>query len=319
MLIPRFVTGMSWIVVMFLGAGVASAQNYPSRPIRIVLAQPGGSTDFVARLFASAISGPLGQQVIIDNRAAVLPGELVAKATPDGYTLLQDGISLWIAPLLQETPYDMARDFAPITLTDKSPSVLVVHPSQPINSVKELIALAKAKPGAINFGSSSPGSTPHLNTEMFKSMAGVNIVIVPYKGSGPAALALIAGETQVMIATAASVSAHIKSGKLRALAVTSPQPSALFPGLPTIASSGLPGYESETIGGAFVPAKTPAAIINRLNQEIVRALKSADLKEKFLSAGMESVGTTPEEFAAVIKSSIARWGKVIKDAGIRIQ
>ena len=319
MSIPHFVTGILWVVVGVLGAGAVSGQNYPNRPVRIVCSQPGGGGDFAARMISNAISGSLGQQVIVDNRASVLPGEIVAKAPPDGYTLLLDAASFWIGPLLQETPYDPVRDFLPITLTDKSPSVLVVHPSVPVNSVKELIALAKAKPGTLNYGGPGPGSTPHLNTEMFKSMAGVNIIYVPYKGSGPAVLGLIGGEIQMMIGTAASVSTQIKAGKLKALAVTSPQPSALFPGLPTIAASGVPGYDSEFIQGVFAPAKTPGAVINRLNQEMVRALKSAEVKEKYLNAGIETVGSTPEEFAAAIKSSIAKWSKVIKDANIRVK
>ena len=316
MSLSQFVVAIMSVGLMISGA-VVSGQNYPERPIRLVVSQPGGGSDFVGRLIAHGISGPLGQQVIVDNRTAYLPGDIVSKAPPDGYTLLIDGTSFWIGPLLQQTPYDPVRDFAPVTMMYKSPMVLVVNPSQPVHSVKELIALAKARPGELNYVSAGTGGAPHLSMELFKSMAGVNIVRVSYKGTGPGVNALVAGEIQVMIGSATSVAAQIKSGKLRALAVTSAQPSVLFPGLPTAAASGVPGYESETMGGALVPAKTPAAIINRLNQEIVRVLKSVEVKEKYSIAALESVGSTPGEFAAAIKSSIAQWSKVIKNANIR--
>jgi tripartite-type tricarboxylate transporter receptor subunit TctC len=241
----------------------------------------------------------------------------VSKAPPDGYTLLIDAASFWIGPLLQETPYDPVKDFAPVTLTDSAPNVLVVNPSLPVKSVKELIALAKARPGELNYGSSSTGSTPHLAAELFNMMAGVKIVRVPFKGSGPAVISLLGGQVQLMFATAGSVAPHVKSGRLRALAVASLQPSALAPGLPTIAASGVPGYEAVAFEGMFAPAKTPVAIIDRLNQEIVRVLNRAEVKERFFNAGVETVGSTPEEFAAAIKSNVAKWGKLIKDAGIR--
>ena len=241
----------------------------------------------------------------------------MSKAPPDGYTLLIDAASFWIGPLLQETPYDPVKDFAPVTLTDSAPNVLVVNPSLPVKSVKELIALAKARPGELNYGSSSTGSTPHLAAELFNMMAGVKIVRVPFKGSGPAVISLLGGQVQLMFATAGSVAPHVKSGRLRALAVASLQPSALAPGLPTIAASGVPGYEAVAFEGMFAPAKTPVAIIDRLNQEIVRVLNRAEVKERFFNAGVETVGSTPEEFAAAIKSNVAKWGKLIKDAGIR--
>ena len=317
MLIKRFVEWMFSIGMMVLGAGMVFGQNYPNKPIRIVASAAGGSGDFAARLIAQGLSGALSQQVVVDNRGGVIPGEIVSKAPPDGYTLLIDAASFWIGPLLQETPYDPVKDFAPVTLTDSAPNVLVVNPSLPVKSVKELIALAKARPGELNYGSSSTGSSPHLAAELFNMMAGVKIVRVPFKGSGPAVISLLGGQVQLMFATAGSVAPHVKSGRLRALAVASLQPSALAPGLPTIAASGVPGYEAVAFEGMFVPAKTPVAIIDRLNQEIVRVLNRAEVKERFFNAGVETVGSTPEEFAAAIKSNVAKWGKLIKDAGIR--
>ena len=317
MLIKRFVEWMFSIGMMVLGAGIVFGQNYPNKPIRIVASAAGGSGDFAVRLIAQGLSGALSQQVVVDNRGGVIPGEIVSKAPPDGYTLLIDAASFWIGPLLQETPYDPVKDFAPVTLTDSAPNVLVVNPSLPVKSVKELIALAKARPGELNYGSSSTGSTPHLAAELFNMMAGVKIVRVPFKGSGPAVISLLGGQVQLMFATAGSVAPHVKSGRLRALAVASLQPSALAPGLPTIAASGVPGYEAVAFEGMFAPAKTPVAIIDRLNQEIVRVLNRAEVKERFFNAGVETVGSTPEEFAAAIKSNVAKWGKLIKDAGIR--
>jgi len=317
MLIKRFVEWMFSIGMMVLGAGIVFGQNYPNKPIRIVASAAGGSGDFAARLIAQGLSGALSQQVVVDNRGGVIPGEIVSKAPPDGYTLLIDAASFWIGPLLQETPYDPVKDFAPVTLTDSAPNVLVVNPSLPVKSVKELIALAKARPGELNYGSSSTGSTPHLAAELFNMMAGVKIVRVPFKGSGPAVISLLGGQVQLMFATAGSVAPHVKSGRLRALAVASLQPSALAPGLPTIAASGVPGYEAVAFEGMFAPAKTPVAIIDRLNQEIVRVLNRAEVKERFFNAGVETVGSTPEEFATAIKSNVAKWGKLIKEAGIR--
>ena len=320
MLLLRLAGAILLLGAVVAGIGAAYGQNFPDRPVRIVCSQPGGGSDFSARLIANGITEALGQRVIVDNRAAsAIPGEIVAKAPPDGYTLLLDATSFWVGPLLRVTPYDPIRDLAPVTLTDKAPNVLVVNLSDSIKSVKDLIAHAKAHPGQLNYASSGTGGSPHLAVELFKSLAGVDIVRINYKGSGPAVLGLISGEAQVMIGTAASVAPHVKSGKLRMLAVTDPQPSPLFPGLPTIAAAGVPGYDATSIRGILTPAKTPAAIISRLNQEIARALKSAELKEKYASAGLETVGSTPEEFGAAIKSEIVRWGKVIKGAGIKAE
>ena len=310
-----------FMMIAFIGlASVSSAygqQDYPNKPIRILTSEAGGAGDVAARMIAQGISGPLGQQVIVDNRG-IIAGEMTAKAPPDGYTLLYYGSTVWLVPFLRDTvPYDPVKDFAPITLANKQAAVLVVHPAVPVNSVKELIELAKAKPGALNYGSGPAGSPNHLQAELFKSMAGVNIVRIPYKGIAPALNDLIAGQLQLMFPSASSVTPHIKSGRMRALAVTSAQPSPMLPGLPSIAGSGLPGYESVFMLGMFAPARTPAAIITRVNQEVVKVLNRADVKEKFFGMGTESVGSTPEAFAAAIREDMTSMGKVIKDAGIR--
>jgi len=313
------------VAVLLLGVtipatGLVSGQTYPSRPIRLVAPSAGGGSDLTARLVAQGISGVLGQAVIVDNRGGgILPAEIVSKASPDGYTLLLMGGSFYIGPLLRETPYDPVKDFAPVTWMDVAPNVLVLPLSVAANSVKDLIALAKARPGELNYGSGSTGSSNHLAAELFKAMAGVNIMRIPYKSGAPALAALIGGDVQLMFVSAPTVAPHLKLGKLRALGVTSAQPSTLLPGIPTLAGSGLPGYQSVGITGIWAPAKTPVTAINRLNQEIVRFLKTAETKEKFINAGVEVVGSSPEEFAAMIKSDITVLGKVIKDAGIKAE
>ena len=273
-----------------------------------------------ARLIAQGISGPLGQPVVVENRPPFITTETVAKAPPDGYSMLLNGSIVWVLPLLQKNvPWDPLRDFSPLTLVSSAPLTLVVHPSLPVKSVKELIALAKARPGKLDYSSAGQGVPPQIAAELFKSMAGVNIVSVNYKGSGEALTALIAGEVQVAFGNAAPVTPHITSGKLRALAVTSSEPSKLAPGLPTVAASGLPGYEYVSVIVMLAPAKTPEAIIRRLNQEIVRALNNPDVKQKFLDFGVESRSSSPEELAATVKTDMARMGKVIKDAGIKAE
>ena len=320
--LPRVVTGSFLVAITVLCNGVVSGQNYPNKPVRIVTGAVGGSSDFGSRLIAQGIAGPLGQPVIVDNRggSVVIAAEAVAKAAPDGYTLLYYASSFWLAPyMLDNASYDPVKDFSPITLTVIAPALLAVHPSLPVKSVKELIALAKAKPGALNYGSSGAGTTPHLAAELFKSMAGVDIVRIFYKGVNPALNDLVAGQVQMVFATAASVQPKVKAGKLRALGIASAQPSALLPGLPTLTSTGLPGYEYETPSGIFSTARTPAAIVTRLNQEIVRHLKTAELKERLLNLGLEAIGNSPEQFAAAVKADMTRLGKVIKDAGIRAE
>ena len=305
--------------VMLLGTDVVSGQTYPSKPIHIVTSGAGGSSDFTARLIAQGISGTLGQSVIVDNRAGIISYGMVAKAPPDGYNVLLAGAYFTTLTLLQNVPADPVKDFSPVTQTDRVPSILAVHPSLPVKSPKELIVLAKAKPGALNYGSSPAGTASHLGGELFKSMAGINIVRVTYKSAGLALNALMGGEVELMMTPPAASGPHIRSNRLRALAVTTAQPTALAPGLPTMAASGIPGFEMAIIAGVYAPAKTPEAIINRLNEAIVRVLKQPDIKQKFFDTGVEIVASSPGEHQAAVKADIARWAKVIKDAGIRAE
>ncbi len=305
------------VFVILLVACAAGAQPFPSKPIRIVTTEAGGGTDFAARIIAQGLTQALGQQMVVDNRpSGVIPGETVAKAAADGYTLLVSTQIVWLLPYLQAAPFDPVRDFAPVGLAVTAPTVLVVHPSVPVRSVRELVALAKARPGELNYASSGVGSSTHLAGELFKSLAGVNIVRIPYKGGGPAMNDLLGGQTQLMFATPPSVVAHTKSGKLVALATTSPGPTPLLPGLPPVSAT-VPGYESVTMIGVFAPAKTPAALVRQLSQEIVRVLHRPEIRERFFAAGSEVVGSTPEEFAGMMSADMVRMGRVIKAAGVR--
>jgi tripartite-type tricarboxylate transporter receptor subunit TctC len=300
------------------GTGGAYADDFPNRPIRIVTSEIGGGVDMLARLVGQGLTAGFGQQVIVDNRggSVSIPAQIVAKAPADGYTLFFYGSPIWILPLLQKTPYDPVRDFSPITMAVSSPNILVVNPGLPVNSVKELIGLAKAKPGELNYGAGVAGASAHLSAELFKSMAGVNIAHVAYKGSPPALAATITGEVQMMFAVAATVPPHQKAGRVRALAVTSLQPSELAPGLPTVAAAGLPGYESVLMVGVYAPANIPAVRTRWLNTEIVRVLRRPDMKEKLYNLGMDQVGSSPEQLFTFVNADMVKWGKVIKEAGI---
>lgn len=318
----RYVAWVFCVGVAIFGADVISAQDFPNKPIRIVTSGVGGGNDFAARLIAQGLLASLDHRVLVENRpgaSGIIAAQTVSSASPDGHTLLLYSGSIWLLPVLRkDVPYDPVRDFAPITLAATSPNIVVVHPSLPVRSVKELIALAKARPGELNNAAGESGSTTHLAAELFSSMAGIKIVHVPYKSGAMRMADLIAGHVQLMFATAGSVTLHVKSRKLRALAVTSAKPSPLVPGLPTVAASGLPGYESESPFAIFAPAKTPTTTISRLNHEIVRVLNNADVKERFFSAGVETVGSSPEQLAATVKSEMTRMRKVIKDTGIRV-
>ena len=314
----RRLFALMWSVgVMMAGAGMVSGQSYPNKPVRILTFEAGGSVDLIARILAPGLSGALGQSVITENRPSIIAIEAASKAPPDGYTVLVAGGTLWLAPLLQKTSFDPVKDFAPIALLTRSVNVLVVHPSLPVVSVKELIALAKARPGDLNFSTDPVGSSTYLTAQLFKSMAALSFVGISYRGTGPALTAVVSGEVQFTFGTPGSLAPHLKSGRLRALAVTSAEPSVLFPGLPTVAASGVPGYEVVASQGVFAPAGTPFTIVHRLNEEMVRFVNRAEIKERFLSLGLETVGTTPERFASSIQSEITKWGKVIKEAGIR--
>ena len=314
--IPRYLS-LLVAVMAISGGSPLSAQDYPSKPVRMVTSAAGGGGDILTRLLAQAIAGSLGQPTIVDNRGGILAFEAVAKAAPDGHTLLSSPNNFWLLPFMQNVAYDPIRDFLPITLYVRSPNVIVVHPSLPVKSIKELVALAKAQPGQLNFAAGSTGSSSHLAAELFKITAGVNIVHIAYKGAAVALNDTLGGHVFLLFSNTAAVAPHAKSGRLRSLAVTSAQPSALAPELPTVASSGYPGYEAAAMYGLFAPAATPVAVITRLNQETLRALARSDVKEKFFSAGVETVGTTPDQLLAAIKSEMVRLGKVIKDAGIR--
>jgi tripartite-type tricarboxylate transporter receptor subunit TctC len=297
----------------------AQAADFPRKPIRIVTADAGGGSDFVARLIGQGWTAAWGQQVVVDNRGGgTIAGDIVAHAAPDGYTLLYYGPTLWLLPLMRkEMPYDTLRDFAPVTLAVSTPAVLVVHPSVAAKSVRELIALAKAMPGKLNYAAAAAGTATHLSAELFKAMAGVDIVRIPYKGTGAALNDLLGGQTQLMFAVAASVVAHARAGRLRALAVTGPTPSAALPELPTVAASGLPGFESVQHSGLFAPAKTSQAIIDTLRNETVNAVNRSEARERLANLGVDAIASTPAEFAAKIRSEISVLGKVIRDAGIR--
>jgi len=309
---------MTFAVVMPHTAG---AQSYPTKPIRVVTADPGGAGDLTARLISQGMGSGLGQQLIVENRGGaggVIAGDTVAKATPDGYTLLVHGSAIWLSPLLRDkVPYDPLKDLAPISLAVDAPNVIVVHPSVGAKSIKELISIAKAKPGTLNYGTGSIGSGAHLAAELFNAMSGAGIVRVSYKGSGAAVNDLVGGRIQVMFSAPASVLPHIKSGKLLALAVTTSQPSPSLPDVPTVGASGLSGYEASSYFGFLAPSGTPPAIINRLNGEVVKVVNQPDIKAKFLASGINTIGSSPEDFGRKIQAEVVRMGKVIKDANIR--
>ena len=306
------------LCLSIVSAEVAGADAYPSRPIRFVTAAVGGGNDFAARIIAHGLTANLGQQVIVDNRGGShIPQLTVSKASPDGYTILVQNNTVWVAPLLERVAYDHFTELVPITLTARAPNVLVVHPSLPVNSVKELVAAAKAAPGEINYASGVVGSSNFIAGELFKAMAGINLVRIGYKGSGPALNDVMSGQVKVMFATTTSSSGHIKSGRLKALAIGSAQPSALTPGLPTIAASGVPGYAAESIYGVWAPAKVPAAIRSLLHREIVKVLTAPQTRDRFFGSGAEVVASTPEVLAAEIKAETTRLDKVFKSAGIR--
>lgn len=303
-------------------SGVAqAADSYPSRPIRMIVAYPpGGGTDQVGRVMADQLSQTLGQNVVVDNRGGAtgnIGTELAARAVPDGYTLLMGNVApnAVNVSLFKKLGFDPVKDFALVSLVAVTPNILVANPSMPVKSIKELIAYAKAKPGALNFPSAGVGSSSHLAGEMLKSMTGISMVHIPFKGGGPALVAVIAGEVQIMFATMPAAMPHVKSGKVRPVAVTTAKRSQAMPELPTIAESGIKGYEASTWYGLLAPARTPPAIVTRLHADTVKIL-AGPTRQRLEVQGFEPEGGTPAEFAAYIKSEITKWAKVIKDAGI---
>jgi tripartite-type tricarboxylate transporter receptor subunit TctC len=317
-------TAMLTLALIAITATPALAQNYPTRPIRLVVASsPGGASDILARTLAQKMTEDLGQQVVVDNRggaSGVIGTDIVAKAVPDGYTLLIIQPSLTINPsMIRKLPYDAIKDFTPVSLVVDAAQIMSVNPAVPAKSVKELIALAKAKPGTLNFGSPGVGTSPHLTAELFKLQAGVDMPQVLFKGSGPAYVSLISGEVQVAFSTVISAMPHIKGGRIRALGVTTKKRVSIFPDVPTIAESALPEFDTSQWFGILGPARLPQGIVKRLHESLARATASPDVKERLTGQGVEVVNSSPDEFAAVIRRELAQWAKVIKAAGIQPQ
>ena len=308
-----------------LACAATSAQPaYPTRPVRfIVPSAAGGGTDIIARAISLKLAESLGQQFVVDNRpgAGQMIGiELAAKAPPDGHTILMAASTLAINPVMyKKVSYDPLRDFAPVTQAASLPNVLVVHPSLPVNSVAELIAYAKQRPGQLNFASAGIGTSPQMSIELLKSMAGIDMVHIPYKGTAPGVVDLLAGQVLVMAPNLLTALPHIKSGRLRALAVTSAKRTQALPEVPTVAESGLADYDSTQWYGVLAPAGTPREIVTRLHDEIVRALRDAEVGKRLAADGADAVGSSPEEFAAFIKSESEKWAKVAAAAGIKAE
>jgi tripartite-type tricarboxylate transporter receptor subunit TctC len=315
-----------WIVILSAGLAVtAHAQaQYPAKPVRLIVPfPPGGGSDALSRILGPKLSEALGQQVVIENRpgaGANIGAEVAAKSPPDGYTLLMGNVAHAInASLYGKLNYDFIKDFAPISLLASTPNIVVVHPSVPAKSIKDLIALAKARPGQLDVASSGSGSSAHLAGELFKTMAGVKMNHVPYKGGGPAVVALLGGEVSVGFATTPSVIQHVKSGRLRGLAVTTARRSPSTPDLPTVSEAGVKGYEAGTWYGLLIPSGSPKEVVSRLHADSMKSLAAADVKQRLDNAGFEAIGTTPEQFGAYIRSETEKWGKVVRAAGVRVE
>ena len=308
------------------GAVVAqgSGEAYPARTVRVVIGlAPGGGTDLQARLFAQKLSENLGRPFVVENRTGAggtIAYAQVAKSPPDGYTLMGVTSGYTITPAVySKLPYDPVKDFAPISLVAQAPFLLLTHPSLPVRSVKDLLALARAKPAMLDCGSAGHGSSTHMAYELFRTMAGVNIAHIPYKGTGPALIDAMAGQVHMLFGNVLSSLTHVKTGRLRALAVTTAKRSMVLPDLPTVSESGVPGYENSTWFGLLAPAGTPAAVLNKLNAELVKASQSPDIVDRLAPDGGEPVGSTPEQFGRHLALEIARWRKVVKDAGIKVE
>jgi tripartite-type tricarboxylate transporter receptor subunit TctC len=294
---------------------VVAQEIFPNRVIRIVTPATGGGSDVLARMIAPSLTESLGQQVIVDNRGSIAT-EIVAKAPADGYTILIDGSPLWLLPLFRKVSWDPLKDFTALTLAVSSPSMLVVHPSVPVKSLRELIALAKARPGQLNYAAGTIGATPHLAGEQFKIMAGVNVVRVPYKGTGPGMIGLMGGEIEFMFPGAASAWNYVKQKRLKGLAICSLKPSVLFPGVPTMNESGLPGFDVTQWMGIFVAAKTPASTAARLNRDIVSVIHTADFRQRMADLGTATVGGTAQELARLQAADLKKYRAIAIAAGI---
>jgi len=311
------------LIAAALVCGSALGQAYPTKSVRMLVPfPPGGGTDFMARLLGRHLSEKWGQSVLIENRpgaSMMIASEIVAKAPPDGYTIIMSSSNHTINPsLYPKIPYDTVKDFAPVTLVGTSPFLLVVHPSLPVKSTKELIALAGARKGQLTYASSGTGGPQQLAGELFKSMAKVDITHVPYKGTGPAEVDLIGGHVQVMFATIISAAPQVAAGKMRALAITSKERSPAFPDLPTVSEAALKGYEATSWWGVLAPGRTPPEVINKLNADIVSVLQMAEPRSRIMTLGGDPVGNTPQQFAALLQEELGKWAKVIKEANIKI-
>jgi tripartite-type tricarboxylate transporter receptor subunit TctC len=320
-LFPRKAGG-ALALCLFLCAGAALGQTYPARAIRLVVPQsPGGSTDQVARPLAKQLGEALGQPVVIDNRAgagSVIGTDIVAKAAPDGYTLLAVAASFTISPALyKQLPYDAARDFTPITMVSAFPNILVINPSLPVSSFSELISFLKKNPGKANYSSSGIGTGTHLSMELLKHLAGIDLVHVPYKGGAPSVNALLGGEVQVTLATISTALPHVKTGRLKALAVTSAKRVRSLPDVPTLQESGVKDYEYSSWIGLLAPAKTPRAVIEKLAAAAARAARTTEMKNVLALEGAEPIGNSPDEFAAQVRTEIERWAKLVAATGIK--
>ncbi len=300
----------------------AVSKSYPARPVRMVVSQsPGGANDLTIRLIGPLLSERLGQPVVIENRpgaGSLIGTDLVAKATPDGYTLLVTSSSFTIMPsMYRKLPFDPLGDFTAVTSLTSYAFLLVVHPSVSANSISELIALAKSRPGTLNYASGGTGTPPHMGAELFKSLAGVDIVHVPYKGGGEAIVAILGGQVQLYVGPFGTVLPQVKSGKLKALGVSSTARSPLLPNVPSVAEAGLPGYQHSVWNGLLAPARTPAAVISKLANEIAAVMKTPAVRERFAADGVEAGGITPQELDALIRAEIPKWAAVVRQAGIK--
>jgi tripartite-type tricarboxylate transporter receptor subunit TctC len=321
-----YIAGAALAGMVAVAGNTALAQAYPVKPIRMIVPfPPGGTTDLLARTLGPRLSESLGEQVVVENRAGAtgnIGADVAAKSAPDGYTLLigqASNIAINITLMGRLLPYDPVRDFTPVTLLASTPNVLVVHPSLPVHSVRDLIALAKAKPGAINYATSGNGSPGHFCAELLKKLAGIDMVHIPYKGAGPALIDVVGGHASLYFTSMPSAQPFVPSGRLRVIAQTSARRSPSMPDLPTVAEAGFSGYDITSWWGVLTPAGVPKDIASRLHTEIVRILNTAEVKERLAGMGTDVVSNTPEQFAAYIKAEISKWAKMIKDTGIKLE
>ena len=307
--------------LLILTAELAQAQGFPDKTIRIVTTEPGSTSDFLARLLAQGISGGLGRQVIVENRGGgLLASDAVLRAAPDGTNIILNGSSLWLSPLMRENaPYDAVKDFSPITLAASAPSVLVVHPSLPVRTVSELIALAKSKPGELNYGSGSTGAPSHLAVELFKAQTGIDMVHVAYRGNPLAMIDVIGGHVPVFFDFVLTGAPHVRSGAVRALATTGAQRSSILPDLPTVIEAGIPGFEASTWFGVYAPAGTPKDMVAGMSDEIAAVLASPNVKKRLAELGVEPMQGGPAALGELTRSDLAKWGPVIQKAGLKLE